>query len=147
MLKASALSDFCRQLSGMLSSGVNLSRALGILAVEESVAESVKRSSAALLKSVRAGASLSEAMGKEGVFPELMLGMVRSGEATGRLDQALDRLADHYEKQHHTEQSVRSAMVYPIFCVLWPSRWSWGSFCSFFLSFGIFSRTWRSFPL
>ena len=119
MLKASALSDFCRQLSGMLSSGVNLSRSLGILAVEESMAESVKRSSAALLKSVRAGASLSEAMGKEGVFPELMLGMVRSGEATGRLDQALDRLADHYEKQHHTEQSVRSAMVYPIFlCVV-----------------------------
>ena len=119
MLKASALSDFCRQLSGMLSSGVNLSRSLGILAVEESMAESVKRSSAALLKSVRAGASLSEAMEKEGVFPELMLGMVRSGEATGRLDQALDRLADHYEKQHHTEQSVRSAMVYPIFlCVV-----------------------------
>lgn len=119
MLKASALSDFCRQLSGMLSSGMNLSRALGILAVEDSVREDVKRSCAGLLAKVRAGAALSEAMENEGVFPELMLGMIRSGEATGRLAQALERLARHYEKQHQTEQSVRSAMVYPVFlCVV-----------------------------
>ena len=119
MLKASALSDFCRQLSGMLSSGMNLSRALGILAVEDSVREDVKRSCAGLLAKVRAGAALSEAMENEGVFPELMLGMIRSGEATGHLAQALERLARHYEKQHQTEQSVRSAMVYPVFlCVV-----------------------------
>ena len=119
MLKASALSDFCRQLSGMLSSGMNLSRALGILAVEDSVGEVVKRSCAGLLAKVRAGAALSEAMENEGVFPELMLGMIRSGEATGHLAQALERLARHYEKQHQTEQSVRSAMVYPVFlCVV-----------------------------
>ena len=119
MLKASALSDFCRQLSGMLSSGMNLSRALGILAVEDSVGEVVKRSCAGLLVKVRAGAALSEAMENEGVFPELMLGMIRSGEATGHLAQALERLARHYEKQHQTEQSVRSAMVYPVFlCVV-----------------------------
>lgn len=119
MLRASALSEFCRQLSGLLSSGVSLARALSILSQEEGLSGELKGLCAALLAEVRTGVSLADAMENRQVFPKLVLGMVRSGVSTGRLDDSLGRLALHYEKQRQMEQSVRSAMTYPaILCVM-----------------------------
>lgn len=119
MIKASALSEFCRQLSGLVAAGISIARALSILAKEEGVSEEMERICASMLERVRTGASLADAMEAETVFPELALGMIRAGESTGDLDKALKSLADHYEKQHQMEQSVRSAMVYPVvLCVM-----------------------------
>lgn len=116
-LKTEVLAELCRQLAGLLSAGVSLTRALTIVAGEQS-AES-RRICTSMLSGVRSGISLTEAMEREGVFPQLMLGMVRAGESSGTLDTAMARLARHYEKQHRMEQSVRSALTYPaVLCVM-----------------------------
>jgi type IV pilus assembly protein PilC len=41
--------------------------------------------------------------------------MVRSGESSGRLDEALDRVAHHLEKLDALKRQIRSAMLYPAF--------------------------------
>ena len=40
--------------------------------------------------------------------------MMASGETGGNLDEVLERMAEHYEKEHKTVQKVKSAMTYPI---------------------------------
>lgn len=111
--KSAALAEFCRQLGGMLSSGVSLVRSLEILGQEKAM-EGV---CGMLLAQLRSGESLSGAM--ERVFPPLMVGMVRAGETSGTLDQTLSRLHRHYEKQHEVEQELRSALTYPaLLCVM-----------------------------
>ena len=43
-----------------------------------------------------------------------MMGMIRSGEGTGNLDQVTRRLAMQFEKNNRLNHQVRSAMTYPM---------------------------------
>jgi type IV pilus assembly protein PilC len=47
-------------------------------------------------KRVEAGESLSEAMRRHKIFPQLLMRMVVMGEKTGNLDSALDNVAEYY---------------------------------------------------
>jgi type IV pilus assembly protein PilC len=47
------------------------------------------------------------------VFSELFINMTRAGEATGMLDEVLDRLASYLEKSVALTRKVRSSLVYP----------------------------------
>ncbi|MBC5658609.1 type II secretion system F family protein [Anaerosacchariphilus sp. NSJ-68] len=112
-LKPKQLADFCRELSTLLASGVSLVRALDIISGQEGIPGSEREIYQAVLLDLRKGISLSEAMEARGCFPELMLGMIRSGEGSGNLDQVAERLSIQYEKEYKLSQQVRSAMTYP----------------------------------
>ncbi|HEY0828859.1 MAG TPA: type II secretion system F family protein, partial [Bacilli bacterium] len=47
------------------------------------------------------------------IFSTIFINMIRAGEASGNLDEMLNRLAIFYEKEHNTREKVKSAMVYP----------------------------------
>lgn len=113
-LRPQELSDLCRQLSTLLASGVSLVRALTIISQDEGISAGLRRVYESVLSEVRKGASLSDALEAQQVFPTLMLGMVRAGEGSGRLDRVAERLAVHYEKAHQMNQQVRSALMYPM---------------------------------
>ncbi len=55
---------------------------------------------------------------QDGVFPELLINMVRAGESNGKLDQSLQKMADHYDAEHRTNQDIRGAMTYPIILIV-----------------------------
>lgn len=114
-LKTVVVADFCRQLGTLLAAGISLVRALGILVNEESIKPNTKAVYSDVLRLIRQGVSLSEAMEAQApAFPELLVGMFRSAEASGNIDQTARRMAEHYEKEHKINSKVRSAMVYPI---------------------------------
>ncbi len=114
-LKTPVVADFCRQLGTLLGAGVSLVRALGIIANEESVKPKTRAIYNDMLKTIRQGVSLSEAMEQQApAFPELLVNMFRSAEVSGSLDQTTKRMALHYEKEHKINSKVKSAMVYPI---------------------------------
>lgn len=108
------LSEFAKELSTLLSSGVSIVRALEIIAEEEGLAQSSRTLYLDILTDLKRGLSLSEAMGAKGCFPELMLGMVRSGEGGGNISSVMNRLAMHYERESRLKQQVQSAMTYPM---------------------------------
>ncbi|MCL1823023.1 MAG: type II secretion system F family protein [Oscillospiraceae bacterium] len=112
--KTAQLSIFCRQLSAMLYSGINLVRALHILMTQEEN----KRAKGVLLdiyEELQRGRSFTETLElKEGVFPELFVGMMAAGEASGNLDMIVDRVADHYAKENRLKNTVKKAMTYPM---------------------------------
>ena len=96
-LRPQELSDLCRQLSTLLASGVSLVRALTIISQDEGISAGLRRIYESVLGEVRKGSSLSAALEAQQVFPTLMLGMIRAGEGSGKLDQVAERLAIHYE--------------------------------------------------
>lgn len=97
-LKPKQLASFCRELSTLLASGVSLVRALDIISGQEGIPAAEREVYDAVLTDLRKGISLSEAMENRQAFPELMVGMIRSGEGSGNLDQVTGRLAIQYEK-------------------------------------------------
>ena len=115
-LKAKQLAAFCRELSTLLASDVSLVRAMDILSDQEGLDPKEKEIYKDVLLDLRKGIPLSEAMESKKCFPDLMIGMLRSGEGSGNLDQVTDRLAVQYEKDYKLTQQVRSAMTYP--CIL-----------------------------
>ena len=113
-LRPQELSDLCRQLSTLLASGVSLVRALTIISQDEGISAGLRRVYESVLSEVRKGSSLSDALEAQQVFPALMLGMIRAGEGSGRLDRVAERLAVPYEKAHQMNQQVKSALMYPM---------------------------------
>lgn len=112
-LKSKQLAAFCRELSTLIASGVSLVRALAIISEQEGIDPREQEIYQAVLVDVKKGIPLSEAMETKGCFPELMIGMLRSGEGSGNIDQVTQRLAIQYEKENKLNQQVRSAMTYP----------------------------------
>ena len=102
-----------RELATLLEAGMTLDRSLQIL-LELSDAEHLTRVLSDLQERVRGGASFSSALeAQDGQFQRLYINMVRAGEASGALDQVLDRLADYLERVAELRQTVTSALVYP----------------------------------
>ncbi len=109
------LAIFSRQFATLVSSGMPMLRSLYTLedqTEDERLAEAIT----GIRQDVEAGSSLADAMERRPqVFNTLFRAMVRSGESSGRLDEALERIAFHFEKLDALRRQVRSAMMYPAF--------------------------------
>ncbi|MBI2602065.1 MAG: type II secretion system F family protein [Deltaproteobacteria bacterium] len=108
---------FTKQLATMISSGVPLLQALGILAKQqESIA--FRRTLAAVQTSIENGASMSASLAQHPhIFGALYVAMVAAGEASGNLDVILGKLVTYIEKAEKIKQQVKSAMAYPTIVV------------------------------
>ena len=73
-----------------------------------------------LLKSIRGGNSLAEAMAKHQPrpFSRLDVNMVRAGEKGGVLEPTLKRLAELLEESQEFKETLVSALIYPILLTL-----------------------------
>ena len=109
---------FSRQLAVMINSGVPLVRSLRIL-VGQTVNINFKVIIADIADEVEGGAKLSTSLGRyPRTFDNFFVQMIRSGETTGKLDEALNYLADQKEKDYDFNNRIRGAMTYPVFVLL-----------------------------
>jgi type IV pilus assembly protein PilC len=106
---------FSRQLATMINAGLPLVRALRILE-EQTENKEFKKILDGVASDVEAGSSLSIALGKyPKIFNKVYRTLIRSGEASGKLDEVLLRLADQLENDYAMIGKIRSAMAYPLF--------------------------------
>src|SRR5256712_10589716 len=105
---------FTQQLATLFEAGVPLDRALAILE-DLSLGPRLRVIVADLLRSVRGGASLSEAMAKHHPrpFSRLYINMVRAGEKGGVLEVTLRRLAELLESRAAFTEALVSALAHP----------------------------------
>ena len=109
------LSVFSRQFATLISSGMPMLRALHTLE-DQTENEKIQHACAEVRKDVEAGSSLAQAMERHPkVFDNLYRSLVRSGESSGQLEAALDRIAFQLEKLDALHRQIRSAMMYPAF--------------------------------
>jgi type IV pilus assembly protein PilC len=105
---------FSRQFATMIQSGIALLRCLDIL-YDQQENKTFKKVIGQVKKAVEEGSSLSKALeAHPKVFPNLFVNMVSAGEVGGVLDEALDRLAEHFDKEHELKEKVKSATTYPL---------------------------------
>jgi type IV pilus assembly protein PilC len=107
------LAVFSRQFATLVASGMPMLRTLHTLE-EQTQDELIKEAVAGVRADVEAGSTLEQAMERHPkVFDRLFRAMVRSGEQSGRLEDALDRIAFQVEKADALRRQVKSALMYP----------------------------------
>jgi type IV pilus assembly protein PilC len=107
------LAVFSRQFATLVASGMPMLRTLHTLE-EQTQDEMIKEAVAGLRADVEAGSTLEQAMERHPkVFDRLFRAMVRAGEQSGRLEEALDRVAFQVEKADALRRQVKSALMYP----------------------------------
>jgi type IV pilus assembly protein PilC len=109
------LSVFSRQFATLVGSGMPMLRTLHTLE-DQTEDETLKEAVVGLRHDIEAGGSVAGAMERHPrVFDNLYRSMVRSGEGSGRLEEALDRISYQLEKLDALKRQVRSALMYPAF--------------------------------
>lgn len=104
---------YCRQFATLIRAGVTIVEATNILK-RQSTSKPLKKALEQVEEDIRSGIAFSQAVAKHPkVFPDLFVNMMRSGEATGNIDETLDRLANTFEKQYNIKKKVQSTMTYP----------------------------------
>lgn len=113
----SSLTNFTSSLSFCLASGLNLLDALdvtlrvvGIAPIENALEEVKVR--------VREGYDFSSSLAQhENLFPKLMTGMMRVGEASGEMEDTLNSVAAYYELEVEEATGSLSSMIEPLIMV------------------------------
>lgn len=108
---------FTRQLATLVKARIPLSDSLAAC-VEQVEKPKLKKIVAKLRTDVNEGLSFAHALEQYNeVFGPLYANMVRSGEASGKLDEVLARLAEFTESSVKLRQKISSAMMYPMIMV------------------------------
>lgn len=113
-VKSKDLAVFCRQFATLMNAGVPILTCLQIL---QEQAENLKlqETLANVMGRLESGRSLADSVrAYPKIFPEIFVNMVETGEIGGVLDEVLERLAAHFEREHDIGEKVKSAMTYPV---------------------------------
>ncbi|USD64855.1 type II secretion system F family protein [Vibrio sp. SCSIO 43136] len=117
-VKAKDIMLFTRQMATMLATGISLVQALDLIADSHHKAE-MKNLLRKLRRAVEAGTPISKAMRTSSpFFDSFYVDMLKTGEQTGNLSKAFERLAEYLEKSAQLKAKVIKAMIYPAMVML-----------------------------
>lgn len=106
--------NFTRQLATLVEAGLPLTQSLRTIA-DQTKNKKMQVVVQEVIASVEGGKSLGDAFEKHPqVFDKVYLALVRAGELSGTLDEALKRIADQQEKDEAIMRRIRGAMYYPV---------------------------------
>jgi general secretion pathway protein F len=108
LLRKMEVASLARTLGTLLKSGVPMLQALGIV---KEVAGNLVISRAI---GVREGAGIADPLARSGVFPPLAVQMIAVGEETGRLDEMLIRIADHFDREVRVKINQFTRLLEPV---------------------------------
>jgi type IV pilus assembly protein PilC len=111
-----ALARFSRTLSTLVSSGVDIIKALEITGAT-SGNWVVEQSLAQIRTRVHEGVPISQPLQEDPVFPPMVAQMVKIGEETGELDGMLGKVADFYEDEVDTSIQSLTSIIEPILMI------------------------------
>jgi type II secretory pathway component PulF len=102
-----------QQLATVIATGISLIE--GLQDIESQLTkQKLKRIVAAVRRDVESGDALSTALARHpAVFGDLYVNIVKAGEATGKIDQALDDLVAQLEWQGELNGRIREVATYP----------------------------------
>ena len=111
-----AVAKFTRTLGTLMTSGVPILEGLIIVAktagnkvVEEAIMQT--------RQSVSEGKTLAEPLTKAKVFPPMVTQMISVGEATGALDNMLNKIADFYDEEVDSAVAALTSMLEPMLMI------------------------------
>lgn len=116
LIKKVCVARFTRTFGVLVRSGVPMLTALEV--VKETAGNAVLSSAVdAVQKEVREGGNISKPLGRESLFPPMVVQMVAVGEETGRLDDMLNKVADFYDDEVENAVEALTSILEPIMVV------------------------------
>lgn len=108
---------FARNLGAMIEAGLSLSRALSVME-RQTKNKKFQMILADLIDKVNQGQTFASALEVHNdVFPPIFISMVKAGEESGGLSEALKVVSSQLEKSYELQRKVRGAMTYPAIIV------------------------------
>ena len=117
LLRKLEVARLARTLGTLLKSGVPMLPSLGIIK-EIASNQVIARSLSDVEVGVREGAGVAEPLARSGVFPPLAVQMIAVGEETGKLDEMLMRVADHFDREVKVRMQQALRLLEPILIVV-----------------------------
>ncbi|MCX7192729.1 MAG: type II secretion system F family protein [Proteobacteria bacterium] len=112
------LIHFLFQLEMLLRAGVPIQAILSDLR-ETSETQHVKTLCASLYEKIDSGSTISESFAANpGIFPELVINLVRAGEATGQLPYVLQEIVASLKWQDELASKTKQLLMYPAFVTI-----------------------------
>jgi type IV pilus assembly protein PilC len=112
LLRKVAVAKFTRTLGTMITSGVPIMDGLEIVA-KTAGNKTVETAIMKTRESISAGKTISEPLAQSGVFPSMVCQMISVGEATGALDNMLNKIADFYDDEVDSAVDAMTALMEP----------------------------------
>jgi general secretion pathway protein F len=113
LLRKMEAATLARTLGTLLKSGVPMLQALGIVK-EVAGNQVVSRAIGEVEVGVREGAGIADPLARSGVFPTLAVQMISVGEETGKLDEMLIRVADHFDRDVRVRIDQFTRLLEPV---------------------------------
>ncbi|MFC1560207.1 type II secretion system F family protein [Candidatus Margulisiibacteriota bacterium] len=113
-VKIDEMVAFMVQLANMIGAGLTLPNSINIL-TEQTTNVRLKNALKEVHNDIKGGSNFSDALRKHpGIFSNLFVNMIGSGETSGNLDEVLSRLAKFIEQEAEFRQKLMTAMFYPL---------------------------------
>lgn len=107
---------FTRTFGVLVRSGVPMLTALDV--VKETAGNApLQKAVENVQKEVREGGNISKPLGRESLFPPMVVQMVAVGEETGKLDDMLNKVADFYDEEVENSVEALTSILEPIMVV------------------------------
>jgi type IV pilus assembly protein PilC len=110
------MSRFARTFAQLIRSGVPILEVLDIVG-GASGNHVVETSIQGVGADVEKGDNLSVALSKKPIFPPMMLRMVAAGEATGKIDTMLEKMADFWDEEIEAMLDALTSLIEPLLIV------------------------------
>lgn len=108
---------FSRQISTLFQAKVPLIESLRTM-MEQTENQKFKGALLDIAKNVDAGSPLSKSLANHrNIFSDFYISMIRSGEASGQLEDTFGFLADGLEREYYLSKKFTGAMTYPAFII------------------------------
>lgn len=112
--KRKDLALFSRQLSTLVSAGLPILASLRNVA-EQTTNRQLKEVVLEITKEISGGKSLAQSISKHPeIFSKTYISLIHTGEQSGKLDIALEKLSDQSDKDASLVRKIISALVYPV---------------------------------
>lgn len=113
----SASADLARTLSTLLKSGMDYPKALDI--ASQTMSNIIFKEAVEQIKSdVENGFTLTSAMKKSAIFPELLINLLQIGENTGNVEDMLENSANYFEDEVQTATVQLTTAINPIIMII-----------------------------
>jgi type II secretory pathway component PulF len=111
--KKIVIARFARNFSNMIAAGVPILQALKIVG-EVSNNFVVETALSRVAESVRKGESISEPLGREAVFPQMVSQMIAVGEDAGSMEIMLEKIAMFYDAEVESTTEALTSLIEPL---------------------------------
>jgi type IV pilus assembly protein PilC len=110
------MSRFSRTFAQLIRSGVPILEVLEIVG-GSSGNHVIETSIRTVSEDVEKGDNLSVALSKKKIFPPMLLRMVAAGEATGKIDSMLEKMADFWDEEIEAMLDALTSLIEPLLIV------------------------------